>query len=294
MMKKQSEAKKPSETKRKRSRFKKMELPDIVINILVTFGAILNLFPLYWLVTSSFKTSAGIYKMPPDWFPKTFNFDNFQELFVGQPAFRWAFNSIMVSLISTLLVIACSSLAAYSFSKLKFRGSAVLYLVFICSLMLPKEIFIVPLFKIVQAFNWSDSYMGMVAPTVASCFGVFLLKGFFDAVPDSIRESGKIDGASEFSIFLRLVMPIVKPGIGALFILNFVNVWNDYLWQMLIARTKEMKTLMVGTASLMQEINPNFAYKMAGATVACIPMLIVFLLFQRYFTSGITLGAEKG
>lgn len=275
-------------------KIKKMELPDLVMNILIILGAVLNLFPLYWLITSSFKTSAGIYKMPPDWFPKTFNLGNYQELFMGQPAFRWAFNSIVVSVVSTLLVILCSSLAAYSFSKLKFKGSATLYLVFICSLMLPKEIFIVPLFKIIQALKWSDTYMGMVAPTVASCFGVFLLKGFFDGVPDSIRESGKIDGASEIMIFSKLVLPIVKPGIGALFILNFVNVWNDYLWQMLMARTKSMKTLMVGTASLMQEINPNFAYKMAGATVACIPMLVIFLIFQRYFTGGITIGAEKG
>lgn len=275
-------------------KIKKMELPDLVMNILIILGAVLNLFPLYWLITSSFKTSAGIYKMPPDWFPKTFNLGNYQELFMGQPAFRWAFNSIVVSVVSTLLVILCSSLAAYSFSKLKFKGSTTLYLVFICSLMLPKEIFIVPLFKIIQALKWSDTYMGMVAPTVASCFGVFLLKGFFDGVPDSIRESGKIDGASEITIFSKLVLPIVKPGIGALFILNFVNVWNDYLWQMLMARTKNMKTLMVGTASLMQEINPNFAYKMAGATVACIPMLVIFLIFQRYFTGGITIGAEKG
>lgn len=276
------------------SNMKRMEKSDLIVTILVTLGAVLSLFPLYWLITSSFKTSAGIYKMPPDWFPKTFIVDNYKELFVGQPALRWAFNSILVSLISTILVIACSSLAAYSFSKVKFKGSAVLYLIFICSLMLPKEIFIVPLFKIVQALNWRDTYMGMIAPTVASCFGVFLLKGFFDGVPDSIRESGKMDGASEFIIFLKLVFPIVKPGIGALFILNFVNVWNDYLWQMLIARAKSMKTLMVGTASLMQEISPNFAYKMAGAAVACVPMLVVYLLFQRYFTSGITVGAEKG
>lgn len=276
------------------SSIKRMEKSDLIVTILVTLGAVLSLFPLYWLITSSFKTSAGIYKMPPDWFPKTFIVDNYKELFVGQPALRWAFNSILVSLISTILVIACSSLAAYSFSKIKFKGSAALYLIFICSLMLPKEIFIVPLFKIVQALNWRDTYMGMIAPTVASCFGAFLLKGFFDGVPDSIRESGKMDGASEFIIFLKLALPIVKPGIGALFILNFVNVWNDYLWQMLMARAKSMKTLMVGTASLMQEINPNFAYKMAGAAVACVPMLMVYLLFQRYFTSGITVGAEKG
>ncbi len=275
-------------------RIRHMEKPDLILNIIIFLGAVLNLFPLYWLITSSFKTSAAIYKMPPDWFPTTFNIGNYRDLFVGQPAFRWAFNSILVSTVSTVLVIVFSSLAAYSFSKLQFKGKNALYMIFICSLMLPKEIFIVPLFKIVQALEWSDTYMGMIAPTVASCFGVFLLKGFFDTVPDSIRESGKIDGASELTIFMKLVLPIVKPGLGALFILNFVNVWNDYLWQMLMARTKNMRTLMVGTASLMQEINPNFAYKMAGATVACVPMLVVFLLFQRYFTAGITVGAEKG
>lgn len=275
-------------------RIRHMEKPDLILNIIILLGAVLNLFPLYWLITSSFKTSAAIYKMPPDWFPTTFNIGNYRDLFVGQPAFRWAFNSILVSTVSTVLVIVFSSLAAYSFSKLQFKGKNALYMVFICSLMLPKEIFIVPLFKIVQALEWSDTYMGMIAPTVASCFGVFLLKGFFDTVPDSIRESGKIDGASELTIFTKLVLPIVKPGLGALFILNFVNVWTDYLWQMLMARTKNMRTLMVGTASLMQEINPNFAYKMAGATVACVPMLVVFLLFQRYFTAGITVGAEKG
>lgn len=159
--------------------------------------------------------------------------------------------------------------------------------------MIPKEIFIVPLFQIILKFRLSDSYLGMILPNVATTFGVFLLKGFFDTVPDSIRESGRLDGASELKIFVELVLPIVKPGIGALFILNFVNIWNDYLWQMLIARSKNMMTLMVGTASIMQEISPNYAYKMAGATVASLPMLLIFIFFQRYFTKGITMGAVK-
>ena len=120
-----------------------------------------------------------------------------------------------------------------------------------------------------------------------------MLRGFFEGVPDSIRESGKLDGANELRIFFRLCLPIVKPGIGALFILSFVNVWNDYLWQLLVANDKSQLTLMVGTATLMTELNPNFGYKMAGATVAAIPMIVIFLLFQKYFARGITLGAVK-
>ncbi len=274
-------------------KLKHMEPFDLILNILVCLGAVLNLFPFYWLITSSFKTSAGIFKMPPEWFPPTFHYKNYIDLFVGQPAFRWAFNSILVSVVTTLMVVICSSLAAYAFSKLEFKGKNILFALFIGALMIPKEIFIVPLFQIILKFNLSDSYMGMILPNVATTFGVFLLKGFFDSVPDSIRESGRLDGAKEMTIFIKLIMPIVKPGIGALFILNFVNVWNDYLWQMLIARSKDMMTLMVGTASIMQEISPNYAYKMAGATVASLPMLLIFIFFQRYFTKGITMGAVK-
>lgn len=271
----------------------KLEPADLVANILVVLLAVLNLFPFYWMLTSSLKTSAGIFKMPPDWFPTTFYYQNYLELFTGQPILRWAFNSILVSVATTLLVIACSSMAAYSLSKLRFMGRKVVFAVVVLSLMIPKEIFIVPLFKIVLALDWSDNYWGMIFPNVATCFGVFMLKGFFDSVPDSLRESGKLDGAGEFTIFLRLILPIVKPGIGALFILNFVQVWNNYLWQMLMARSKNMMTLQVGIASLMQDINPNFAYKMAGACMAALPMLIIFIFFQKYFTKGISLGAVK-
>lgn len=266
---------------------------DLVVNIVVFLMAIINLFPFYYLLTNSVKNSAAIFKMPPDWWPKTFAYQNYVDLFKGQPAFRWAMNSFLVSLVTTLLVVGCSALAAYGVSKLNFAGRHAIYLIFIGALMIPKEIFIVPLFQIITTFHLTDTYAGMILPNVASTFGVFLLKGFFDTVPDAIRESGKLDGANEFTVFTKLVMPIVKPGIGALFILNFVNIWNDYLWQMLIARSKEMMTLMVGTASIMQEISPNYGYKMAGAAVASIPMLIIFICFQRYFTSGITMGAVK-
>lgn len=274
-------------------RLGRMDRLDLVVNIIVFLMAIINLFPFYYLLTSSVKTSAAIFKMPPDWWPKTFQISNYTDLFQGQPALRWTMNSFLVSLTTTLLVVLCSSMAAYAVSKLDFAGRKVIYMIFIGALMIPKEIFIVPLFQIITKFNLTDSYLGMILPNVASTFGIFLLKGFFDTVPPSLRESGKLDGANEFTVFYKIILPIVKPGIGALFILNFVNIWNDYLWQMLIARSKNMMTLMVGTASIMQEISPNYGYKMAGAAVASIPMLIIFICFQRYFTSGITMGAVK-
>ena len=271
----------------------KKEPFDIVSNIFVTFFAVLSLFPLYWLFTSSLKNSADVVKMPPDWFPKTMTLSNYFDVFNSQPALRWTYNSLVVSLVATIALIIVSCLAAYAFSKLKFKGKNFLFILFISSLMVPKEVVIVPLFRIVQDLGMVNSLHGMIWPNVATAFGVFLLKGFFDGIPDSLRESAKIDGASELKILYQIMLPIVKPGIGALFILNFVQVWNDYLWQLVIGQENEVKTLMVGVATLMQDLNPNFAYKMAGATVAAIPMLIIFLLFQSYFTRGLSVGAVK-
>jgi multiple sugar transport system permease protein len=273
---------------------KKRETVDVVANVIIIFFAILNLFPLYWLFTSSLKNSSDVLKMPPDWFPKTISFSNYVDVFQNQPAIKWAYNSIVVSLVTTIAVIIVSSLAAYAFSKLNFKGKNIIYIIFISSLMIPKEVMIVPLFRIIQNFHMVNTLQGMIWPNVATAFGVFLLKGFFDSIPDSLREAAKIDGAGEFYIFYKIIMPIVKPGIGALFILNFVQVWNDYLWQLIVGQDESSKTLMVGIASLMQDLNPNFAYKMAGATVAAVPMLLIFLFFQKYFTKGLAIGAEKG
>lgn len=271
----------------------KREKFDIVSNVFVTFFAVLSLFPLYWLFTSSFKKSADVIKMPPDWFPKSITFSNYIDVFNSQPALKWAYNSIVVSLVSTIALIIVSCLAAYAFSKLNFKGKNILFIIFISSLMIPKEVMIVPLFRIIQSFGMVNSLHGMIWPNVATAFGVFLLKGFFDSIPDSLRESARMDGASELTVLYKIMLPIVKPGIGALFILNFVQVWNDYLWQLVVGQENNVKTLMVGIATLMQDLNPNFAYKMAGATVAAIPMLIIFILFQSYFTRGLSMGAVK-
>jgi len=278
--------------KNKRTK-KKRETIDIVSNLVVIFFAILSLFPLYWLLTSSFKNSSDVVKMPPDWFPKTFTWSNYTDVFNNQPALTWTYNSLVVSLVSTLALIVFSSMAAYAFSKLEFKGKNIIFIIFISSLMIPKEVMIVPLFRIIQDFGMVNTLNGMIWPNVATAFGVFLLKGFFDAIPDSLREAAKMDGASELRIFVKIMLPLVKPGIGALFILNFVQVWNDYLWQLVVGQEESSKTLMVGIATLMQDLNPNFAYKMAGATVAAVPMLIIFILFQKYFTKGITAGSDK-
>lgn len=274
-------------------KLKRMDTYDLVTNIIVFIGAIAFLLPLVWLISNTFKYSAEIYQTPPTLIPDRFTLRNIQDLFESQPAFRWMFNSFIVSFVTGILSVVFSALAAYGFAKLEIKGKKVLFIVVIGSIMVPKETFIVPLFEIITSLDWVDTYASMIVPNLATGFGTFMLYAFFDSIPDSIRESAKIDGANEWLIFRKLMFPIAKPGVAALFILNFVTTWNDYLWQLLTGRSTNMQTLNVGVASLQQSLNPNIGLRVAGAAVAALPMLIVFVVFQRYFISGATAGAVK-
>lgn len=274
-------------------KLKNMDTYDLVTNIIVFIGALTFLLPLIWLISNAFKYSAEIYQTPPTLIPNRFTLQNIQDLFESQPAFRWIFNSFIVSFVTGLLSVVFSALAAYGFAKLDIKGKNVLFIIVIGSIMIPKETFIVPLFEIITSLNWVDTYASMIVPNLATGFGTFMLYAFFDSIPDSLRESAKIDGATEWLIFRKLMFPIAKPGVAALFILNFVTTWNDYLWQLLTGRSTNMQTLNVGVATLQQSLSPNIGLRVAGAAVAALPMLIVFVVFQRYFISGVTAGAVK-
>ncbi len=278
----------------KKNHIKRLTAPEIILVCVITAFAILNLFPIYWLISNTFKYSDEIFKMPPDWFPKHFNISNYISIFTTTSAPRWLLNSLFVSTLSTGLIVLVSAMAAYSFSKLRFWGQNTLFIFFIGTLMIPKECYTIPLFIFMKDLNLVDTYPSMVLPMVALPFGTFMLKSFFDAVPGEIRESAKIDGANEWRIFMTIIMPMAKAGIGALFIMRFVAVWNDYLWQLLMAKSDKMKTIMVGIASLMEDSNPDYGRKLTGSAVSAIPMIIVFLSFQKYFTRGISVGAVKG
>lgn len=278
---------------RKKKRMKRRPLGDRILLGIVTFFAVLNLFPLYWLISNTLKQSWEISKMPPDWFPKTIHFDHYIELFQSTNAAIWTVNSMVVALGGTMLVVLISSLAAYSFSKLPFSGKKVLYPCFIGTLMIPKESYLVPLFSMMSKWNMLNTYSSMILPTLALPFGVFLLKSFFDGIPDAIRESARIDGAHELTIYFRIMLPMASAGIGALFILMFVRFWNDYLWQLLMGQQDVKKTLMVGVASLMEDQRPDVGRRLTGAAIAALPMIIVFLIFQKSFSRGITVGAIK-
>lgn len=267
---------------------------DRLANLFIIIFALLSFFPLYWLITSSFKYSHVINSMVPEWFPKQPTLHNYVNLFGSESALRWLFNSLFISVSTTALIVLTSVCAAYAFAKLRFPGRDTLFLVFIATLMLPKEVYIIPLFKITMNMGISGNFAGAVLPNVALSFGIFLLKQHFEAVPDALREAAKIDGASEFYIFSRIYMPLIKAGVAALVILMFIQVWNDYLWQLIQLTKDELKTIQLGVASSQNEMNPDSGLTMAGAVYAALPLCIMFLAFQKYFTQGVTMGAVKG
>lgn len=266
---------------------------DLVSNCLIMAGAVISYFPLYWLLSSSFKYSHAINNMIPEWFPKHPTLQNYINLFSNSNTLRWLFNSVFISAVTTALIVLTSVLAAYAFAKLQFKGKRILFMLFIATLMLPKEVYIIPLFKVTQKLGISGGYAGAILPNVALSFGIFLLEQHFESIPDALREAARMDGASEWYIFSGIYVPLIKAGVAALIILMFIQVWNDYLWQLIQLTKDELKTIQLGVASTQNEQNPDSGLTMAGAVYAAFPLCIMFLMFQNYFTQGITMGAVK-
>ncbi|PYI53456.1 sugar ABC transporter permease [Paenibacillus flagellatus] len=270
--------------------------PAVAGNVLLWASTLFFLWPFYWMLIGAFKNLKVALQIPPEWFPKQPTMENFRILAVDFPLFRWLYNSLFISVVSTVLVIAVSSLAAYAFAKVPFKGSKWLFGAMIASMSIPHTVLLIPLFQMMNKLGMTNSLWGVLLPLVGWPFGVFLLKQFMQTLPGALIEAAKIDGASEWQTFRRVMLPLAKPGIAVLGIFTFVNSWNDYVWQMIMLKDKMMYTIPVGVkiARQVQEVDINYGVAMAGALCATLPVLLVFLYFQRYFTQGITFGALKG
>lgn len=275
--------------------FKKFGLFNILSFTLLSALTIFFIFPFYWIASGAFKIQDVAIAMPPEWFPMTPTMDNFKQLLIPLTA-RWFFNSVFVSLATTILVCSTASLAGYALAKKRFPGVKLLFAIFIGAMALPKQVILIPLLRLITEMQLMDTYRALILPAVGWPFGIFLMKQFSHSVPDSLVESADIDGCGEVKKFINIVLPIVKPGIGALAIFTFISSWNDYFSQLVFTNSETMKTLPLGLASMAQnaEFSLNYGLLMAGALLASLPMIIVFLMFQSFFAQGITVGAVKG
>ena len=297
----------------------------ITLILIIVIAAVIFLFPLYWILTGAFKTPASVNNSIPEWWPKEWTMRNFDTLFdkrsaplwelhvplsewftsdhsqvvffsgpVMPAAFRWLINTVFMSVAAMVLTCGTAALAGYALAKKRFIGRAVLFSLIVCAMALPKQVILIPLLKEMSALKLYDTLWAVIFPTVGWPFGVFLMKQFSESIPGEILEATRIDGASELKTFSTVVMPMIKPGIGALAIFTFINSWNDYFMQLVMLSSGENYTISLGIATLQAETSVDTGLLMAGAALASVPIIIVFLIFQKYFTQGITMGAVKG
>ena len=261
--------------------------------VILIMLAIFFLFPLYWIVTGSFKSAIDINAKVPVWFPMNPTMGNYDKLF-AKPAFLWLFNIVFISAMAMILTCITAALAGYALGKKRFYGRTILFTIIICAMALPKQVIVIPLAQEMKLLHMSDTLWAAILPTVGWPFGVFLMKQFSETIPNEILEAARVDGAGELKTFFSVVFPMIKPGIGALAIFTFVNTWNDYFLQLVMLTSEEKWTLPLAIANMQGEMSSDFGLIMAGAALASIPIIVVFIAFQKYFTQGIAMGAVKG
>jgi multiple sugar transport system permease protein len=255
----------------------------------VTLGFIAVITPFVWMVLGSVKPERELLRVPPTWWPETFTLDNYRTLF-GKGIFpRSFFNSTLIAVVVTAANIVFCSMVGYALAKLDFRAKKLVFGLVMGTLMIPGMVTLVPLFVLVANLGLVDTYPGLMLPFLVTPFGVFLMRQFIIELPDDLLDAGRIDGASELRIFRQIILPLCGPGVATLGILTFLSSWNSFLWPLVVAQTQEHYTLPVALAlfSKNQQVTPNYGLLLAGATVVVVPVLIVFLIFQRRFIEGI-------
>lgn len=261
--------------------------------LLLVIISVSFVFPFYWILTGAFKLQKVAIQLPPEWFPRQPTLDNFRELF-NNPALLWFVNSVWISLASMILVCFTSALGGYVLAKKTFFGRKFIFTLLIAAMALPKQVVLVPLVRIMNFMHLHNSLTAVILPAVGWPFGVFLMKQFCETVPGEILEAARIDGAGEFKTFTTIVCPIIKPAFGALAIFTFISTWNDYFLQLVMLQSRTKLTISLGVATLQAEMATNYGVIMAGAALASVPIVLIFICFQKYFTNGITMGAVKG
>ena len=286
----------------------------VISFICVGILAFLFAFPQYWIITGAFKTGRQINSTTPVWIPTEWDLGNFQRLFSKRSAplfdmtfgkyvitgptvpaaIRWLINTVFMSVASMLITCLTAAMAGYALAKKRFLGRGVVFSLVVCAMALPKQVILIPLLREMSGLGLYDTIWAVIFPIVGWPFGVFLLKQFAEGIPTEMTEACRIDGASEWRTFTDVMFPMIKPGVGACAIFTFINSWNDYFMQLIMLTSTKNLTISLGIATMQGESSTDYGLLMAGAALASVPIIIVFLVFQKYFTKGITMGAVKG
>jgi multiple sugar transport system permease protein len=257
-------------------------------------AALISITPFIFMLGISFQSVHFISGNPARWIPRNPTVSTYQQVLQTENFVRWIANSLFVAASVTLIALLIQSMAGYVFAKKQFPGKNVLFIVILAGVMVPRAVTIIPAFFIAKDLGILNRYPGLILPPLAWPLGVFLMRQYIETLPDELLDAGRIDGASEFGLFSRIVIPLSVPGLAVLGIYTFMEQWREFLWPLIVITADELKTLPVGLAIFHTEFSTDYGVQMAGVLLSVLPFIIVFLFFQRYFIRGLTLGALKG
>lgn len=265
-----------------------------VLYLVMIAAAAVVLLPFYWMVVSSLKTNNEVFTVPIQWLPSVPQWQNYVDIWTKSNMGTWLQNTLFLSVIITFLQVFTGSFAAYGFSKVRFPGRDVLFLAYIGTIAVPWQSYMIPQFILMSNLGLSNTLWAMVALQAFGAFGVFLMKQFYDTIPEDLSEAARIDGLSEFGIYRRIMLPLSVPALASLTLLTFVNTWNDYLGPLIYLRSPDLWTIQLGLRTFISQYNAEYALIMTGSVLSVLPIVIVFLLGQRYFIEGIATSGLKG
>jgi multiple sugar transport system permease protein len=271
-------------------------LQRIFLYAILTAIALLIILPLLWMLSTSFKPKSEWFLPQIYWVPRTFTLDNYQKLLNNPslPIARWFLNSLFISGITTLLVLIVDSAAAYAYARMEFPGKRVIYSLLLATLFLPGIMFLVPNFLTVASLGLLNSYAGVILPSLSGVFGLFFMRQFFESIPKELEEAAHIDGATRLQTFLYVALPLSKPALATLGIITFLGFWNDFLWPLLILRDRDLLTLPPGLRTLQGAYTSEYGQMMAGAVITSIPVLVLYVVLQRYVVESVQTAGLKG
>ena len=266
----------------------------LLLHLALIAGSLVMLLPFVWMLSTSLKEQREVFTYPPTWIPNPIAWSNYEEALTALPFDRYYFNSLFVAISVTLLQLFTSSLAAFAFARLQFRGRDSIFLIYLGTLMIPFPVLLVPNFIVVRELGWYDSYAALIVPPAFSAFSTFLLRQHFRSLPLELDDAARIDGASSLRIWWQIIMPMSKTTLAALSIFIFLASWNDFLWPLVVTNSQEMRTVPVGLNSFQGQFGVKWQLLMAAAVVAMLPVLIVYVFAQKWFIRGIAITGLGG
>lgn len=272
----------------------KSTINKIIVYILLSIGSFIMIFPFIWMILSAFKTSQEIIAFPPKLFPSQFNFSNFVKAFQMAPFAKYFFNSVIVMIFSVICTTFTTILGAFAFSRLEFKGKEVVFAILISLMMIPFEMLIITNYTTIVKMGLYNTLPALVLPFVSSIFYTYILKNFFDTVPDNLYNSARIDGATNWKYLWRILVPMAKPSLYTIILLNALASWNSFMWPLYITSDSTSRTLPYGLQVFTTEAGSYPELLMAASTVIVLPMIILFIFARKYIVSGVSRGGLKG